>query len=214
MRVLAALDDCPRPGREPVITDEVADLHGRSACRKARDLGHSHELWTTRLLAMHIREHGPKAGHDRLSMLAQGTAHKVRYDLERLDPEFDAKMAEVSCVCREVQVIAVVSRFLDQLNAGLASVSGLIRLAIGCRSSRPYDNRTLRNAASGRSWQSHCPNLRDVMAIELPSGGTQSPWTGREAPVISVIIPHYNDLANLERCIGSARRSNPAAREV
>ena len=52
---LAALDDLPRPGREPQITAEakawVADL----ACRKAKELGYPHELWTTRLLARHAR---------------------------------------------------------------------------------------------------------------------------------------------------------------
>ena len=33
------------------------------ACRKAKDLGYPHELWTTRLLARHAREHGPAEGH-------------------------------------------------------------------------------------------------------------------------------------------------------
>jgi transposase len=60
---MAALDDLPRPGKEPQITAEakawVADL----ACRKAKELGYPHELWTTRLLARHAREHGPAEGH-------------------------------------------------------------------------------------------------------------------------------------------------------
>jgi transposase len=114
--VLAALDDSPRPGREPVITDEARTFVVDLACRKARDLGYPHELWTTRLLAKHIREHGPKAGHECLAALAQGTVckilaahevkpHKVRYYLERRDPEFNAKMAEVLCVYREVQLV-------------------------------------------------------------------------------------------------------------
>jgi transposase len=114
--VLAALDDSPRPGREPVITDEARTFIVDLACRKAKDLGYPHELWTTRLLAKHIREHGPKAGHDCLATLAQGTVckilaahevkpHKVRYYLERRDPEFDARMAEVLCVYREVQLV-------------------------------------------------------------------------------------------------------------
>jgi transposase len=114
--VLAALDDSPRPGREPVITDEARTFTVDLACRKAKDLGYPHELWTTRLLAKHIREHGPKAGHDCLATLAQGTVckilaahevkpHKVRYYLERRDPEFDARMAEVLCVYREVQLV-------------------------------------------------------------------------------------------------------------
>jgi hypothetical protein len=30
------------------------------SCRKAKELGYPHELWTTRLLARHAREHGPR----------------------------------------------------------------------------------------------------------------------------------------------------------
>jgi transposase len=113
---MAALDDSPRPGREPVITDEARAFVVDLACRKAKDLGYPHELWTTRLLARHIREHGPKAGHACLATLAQGTLckilsarevkpHKVRYYLERRDPDFEAKMAEVLCVYREVELL-------------------------------------------------------------------------------------------------------------
>jgi hypothetical protein len=47
--VLATLDDSPRPGREPVITDEARTFIVDLACRKAKDLGYPHELWTTRL---------------------------------------------------------------------------------------------------------------------------------------------------------------------
>jgi len=51
--VMAALDDSPRPGREPVITDEARTFVVDLACRKAKDFGYPHELWTTRLLARH-----------------------------------------------------------------------------------------------------------------------------------------------------------------
>ncbi len=114
--VMASLDDSPRPGREPVITDEARTFVVDLACRKAKDFGYPHELWMTRLLARHIREHGPAAGHSCLARLAQGTLckilarqdikpHKVRYYLERRDPEFAAKMAEVLCVYREVELL-------------------------------------------------------------------------------------------------------------
>jgi hypothetical protein len=33
------------------------------------------------------------------------TPHKVRYDLERRDPDFKAKMAQVLCVYHEVKLI-------------------------------------------------------------------------------------------------------------
>jgi len=65
---MAALDDRPRPGKEPTITTEAKAWLVSLACRKAnkankankaKDLGYPHELWTTRLLARHAREHGP-----------------------------------------------------------------------------------------------------------------------------------------------------------
>jgi transposase len=86
------------------------------ACRKAKDLGYPHELWTTRLLARHAREHGPAQGHACLANLAQGTVckildqeevkpHKARYYLEQRDPDFAEKMAEVLCVYRHVKIL-------------------------------------------------------------------------------------------------------------
>jgi transposase len=113
---LAALDDRPRPGKEPTITVAAKAWLVDLACRKAKELGYPHELWTTRLLAGHAREHGSAAGHDCLAKLAQGTvckilnrqavkAHKVRYYLERRDAEFEEKMAQVLCVYREVALL-------------------------------------------------------------------------------------------------------------
>src|SRR5437773_9337931 len=58
---MAALDDRPRPGREPTITLEARAWLLDLACRKAKEFGYPHELWTTRLLACHARAHGPHA---------------------------------------------------------------------------------------------------------------------------------------------------------
>src|ERR1700682_2458357 len=113
---LMALDDRPRPGKDPTITPEAKAWLVSLACRKAKELGYPHELWTTRLLARHAREHGAAAGHECLANLVQGTVckilgqeevkpHKVRYYLERRDTEFEQKMAEVLCVYREVQIL-------------------------------------------------------------------------------------------------------------
>src|SRR4030088_3259221 len=113
---LMALDDRPRPGKEPTITPEAKAWLVSRACRKAKELGYPHELWTTRLLARHAREHGAAAGHECLANLVKGTVckilgqeevkpHKVRYYLERRDAEVEQKMAEVLCVYREVQVL-------------------------------------------------------------------------------------------------------------
>jgi transposase len=114
--VMAALDDSPRPGKAPRITQEARAWLVSLACQKAHDLGYPHELWTTRLLARHAREHSAAPGHPCLSKIAQGTVckilarhdvkpHKVRYYLERRDEAFEEKMAEVLCVYREVEML-------------------------------------------------------------------------------------------------------------
>jgi transposase len=113
---MAALEDRPRPGKEPTITAEAKAWLVSLACQKAKHFGYPHELWTTRLLARHAREHGPAEGHQCLAKLAQGTVckilnrqevkpHKVRYYLERRDPAFEEKMAEVLCVYQEVSLL-------------------------------------------------------------------------------------------------------------
>jgi hypothetical protein len=113
---IAALDDSPRPGKTPEITDDAKAWLVSLACQKAKDLGYPHELWTTRLLARHVREHAAAAGHPCLEKIVQGTVckilarhevkpHKVRYYLERRDEAFETKMAEVLCVYREVAIL-------------------------------------------------------------------------------------------------------------
>ena len=113
---MAALDDRRHPGKEPTITAEAKAWLVSLACRRAKDLGYQHELWTTRLLARHAREHAPAEGHVCVGKLVQGTVckildeqevkpHKVRYYLERRDPDFQEKMAEVLCVYRQVKIL-------------------------------------------------------------------------------------------------------------
>jgi len=113
---LAALDDSARPGKTATIIAEAKAWLVSLACQKAKDFGYPHELWTTRLLARHAREYGPAAGHECLARLVQGTVckildahaikpHKIRYYLERRDPEFEEKMAHVLCIYRKVAIL-------------------------------------------------------------------------------------------------------------
>ena len=111
-----ALDDRPRPGKEPTITAEAKAWLVSLACRKAKELGYPRELWTTRLLARHAREHGPAEGHGYLAKLVQGTVckilneqevkpHKVRYYLERLDPNSKPRWRRFCAFYRQVKII-------------------------------------------------------------------------------------------------------------
>ena len=103
---LEAIDDLPRSGRRPDITEAARTWLIGEACVKAKDRGYPHELWTLRLLAAHAREHGPLAGHACLAELAPSTVHEVlnsqpvkphrmRYYLQRRDPAFEERKAEV-----------------------------------------------------------------------------------------------------------------------
>jgi len=110
-----ALVDLPGRGRRPVMTPEARAWVVSLACQKPKDRGYAQELWTTQLLAQHIRKHGVAAGHPSLSRLGRGTVskilsanqvrpHKIQYYLERRDPEFDAKMVQVLHVYNEVAI--------------------------------------------------------------------------------------------------------------
>src|ERR1700741_780453 len=131
---LAAIEDRPRPGKEPVITPEAKAWLVSLACAKAREHGYPHELWTTRLLARHAREHGPTAGHACLADLVQGTVrkildarevkpHKMRYYLERRDPEFAEKMAQILCVYKEVEILKEAAAASEKPSDTVAIVS-------------------------------------------------------------------------------------------
>ncbi len=111
-----ALDDLPRPGKPREITPEARIWFVSLACQKPKDIGYSYELWTNKLLSEHARKHCVEAGHPSLANINRGTVskilkksgirpHKISYYLERRDPDFDLKMAQVLHVYKEVALI-------------------------------------------------------------------------------------------------------------
>lgn len=116
MGVSAALPDMPGRGRPPRITAEAKAWVVSLACQKPKKLGYSYELWTTALLAEHIRGHCLEAEHPSLVKIGRGTVseilsaqelrpHKISYYLENRDAEFERKMAEVLCISKEVEIL-------------------------------------------------------------------------------------------------------------
>ena len=113
MGVGAGLKDTPHKPREAVITDDAKAWVVHLACSKPKDLGYAAELWTRSALARHVRKQAVEAGFPALARAGKATVqrilaaqalqpHKVRYYLERRDPEFERKMREVLLVYQEV----------------------------------------------------------------------------------------------------------------
>ena len=109
----AALKDAYHRPKEPLITEEAKAWVIHLACSKPKDLGYAAEVWTRSALARHVREHAPKAGYASLARAAKATVHRilaeqplhperVKYYMERRDPEFETKMREVLLVYQEV----------------------------------------------------------------------------------------------------------------
>lgn len=112
----AALGELPRSGRPRRISDEAIAWILQVACQKPKDLGYAQELWTYSRLQTHLRRHAPAAGYAELGTLSQSRLHnllqqaelrphKVRYYVERRDPEFEQKMATVLHVYKEVEIL-------------------------------------------------------------------------------------------------------------
>lgn len=110
--VAVALCDHPH-GSAPTITPEAKAWVLSVACTKPKDHNLAAELWTRSALAKHIRHTAQAAGHPSVAHAAKSTIHvilrdapirphKIKYYLERRDPEFDRKMKEVLIVYREV----------------------------------------------------------------------------------------------------------------
>ena len=115
MGMEAGLKDAFHRPKDPLIdrADKAWVVH--LACTKPKDLGYAAELWTRSALAAHVRKHAAATAHPNLARAAKSTVqkilaqeklqpHKIKYYLEKRDPEFEAKMKEVLIVYQEVLV--------------------------------------------------------------------------------------------------------------
>ena len=111
----AAINDAQRTGRPAVISDDEKAWIVSIACIKPVELGYAQELWTIRKLQKHVQEACVEAGYPELSSIAFSTIntmlneesikpHKIRYYLEKRDPEFKEKMDEVLIVYKQMEI--------------------------------------------------------------------------------------------------------------
>jgi len=112
---MAALKDNYHRPKEPVIGDDAKAWVVHVACSKPKDMGYAAEVWSRQALAGHIREHAVEAGFPALSRAAKATAHRilaeqplhperVKYYLERRDPDFENGMRKVLIVYQDVEL--------------------------------------------------------------------------------------------------------------
>jgi transposase len=113
--VQMGLKDAYHRPHEPEISNEARAWVVNIACTKPKDNGLAAELWTISGLASFVSEHAESAGFPRLAHAGKSTVwrildeneikpHKIRYYLEKRDPEFDRKMQEVLLVYRDVSI--------------------------------------------------------------------------------------------------------------
>jgi transposase len=112
---MAALKDNYHRPKDPAIGDDAKAWVVHVACSKPKDLGYAAEVWSRQALARHIREHAVEAGFPALSRAVKATVHrilaeqplhpeKVKYYLERRDPDFEAVMRKVLIVYQDVEL--------------------------------------------------------------------------------------------------------------
>lgn len=113
--VQMGLKDTYHRPHEPQISDEARAWVASIACTRPLDNGLAAELWTISGLASFVSEQAESAGFPRLAHAGKSTIwrildeneikpHKIRYYLEKRDPEFDRKMQEVLLVYRDVSI--------------------------------------------------------------------------------------------------------------
>jgi transposase len=129
----AGLKDYYHRPFEPTIDETAKAWVINLACTKPKEHGLAAELWTYSALAKYTRQHAPGAGHTCLAKAVKATIwrilsaneiqpHKIKYYLERRDPDFEQKMQEVLMVYQEVN-LQNDSQSSDNVHPGMITVS-------------------------------------------------------------------------------------------
>ncbi|MCL1792155.1 MAG: IS630 family transposase [Peptococcaceae bacterium] len=127
--VEAALEDLAGRGRPSTITDDEKAWVINIACQKPTTFGYAQELWTISKLQNHIRTNCEAADYPGLRRIAASKIwtilndaeikpHRIRYYLEKRDPNFDQKMEEVLIVYKQIEM-----QFETNENNGMVTLS-------------------------------------------------------------------------------------------
>ena len=138
--VAAGLKDAYHRPHEPEITEAAKAWVVSVACTKPKDHGLAAELWSISALAKFVSEHAEGAGYPRLAQAGKSTVwrildehqinpHKIRYYLERRDPEFDRKMQEVLMYLFTVRAPFMMGARIPSTRSALTKSPGFRRLA-------------------------------------------------------------------------------------
>lgn len=111
------LKDAYHRPHAPEISHEARAWVASIACTKPKEHHLAAELWTISGLAKFVSESAEAAGFPRLAHAGKSTIwrilneneikpHKIRYYLEKRDPEFERKMQEVLLVYQDVSIYA------------------------------------------------------------------------------------------------------------
>ena len=111
-----ALKDKYHRPKESAITKDAIAYVINLACAKPKEYGYAAEVWSLSLLAKHIKEQAKETGFDCFKKASKVTVyrilekepikpHKIKYYLERRDPEFKRKMEDILVVYKEINLI-------------------------------------------------------------------------------------------------------------
>jgi len=125
----AALGDLAGRGRPGTISDEEKAWIISVACQKPTAFGYAQELWTMSKLQYQIHASCEAVGCPNLKTIAISAIwsilneneikpHKVRYYLEKRDPEFREKMNDVLIVYKQLEI-----QFETKDNNGIVTLS-------------------------------------------------------------------------------------------
>jgi transposase len=174
----AALEDEGGRGRKAVITDDDKAYVKDLACQRPYDLGYAQELWTMSLLRNHIRGNCETAGRPNLANIAKSTVstilreaeikpHKIRYYLEKRDPEFERKMNDVLIVYQQLEFEFVTGAEPQDVTISYDEKPGIQAIATTAPDLRPTEG----HGCVGRDYEYERLGTVSLLAgIDLRSG--------------------------------------------